>query len=200
VNEKDRQSDNDRANFDLTTPNIPIPYRNQGGRQTPPGRDQDRTMMNEALPKPEGRPNRPPSVQNKYDLTMVNFGAPEEEDEPQIRQAVPAPPPYQPYPQPQVQSQVQQPGQHVQTPVQPRKGISKWIWLGIGVLVLLLVCTAGVGVYLLIPHDGFTLRVLNAPAGANVYVDDIPSGVRQRDGSIVVQGLRAGEARDIRVS
>jgi len=45
-----------------------------------------------------------------------------------------------------------------------------------------------------------TLRVLNAPSGAKVYVDDIPSGVPQRDGTIIVQGLRTGEARDLRVS
>jgi formylglycine-generating enzyme required for sulfatase activity len=196
VNDKDRQSDDDRANFDLTTPNIPIQYRDQVGRRPPPSREHDRTMMNEALPKPEGRTNRPPSAQNKYDLTMVNFGATDEDEEAPNRQGVPAPPPYQPYPEPQVQ----QPVQKVQTPVQPRKGISKWIWLGIGALILLLVCAAGIGVYFLIPHDGFTLRVLNAPSGANVYVDDIPSGVRQRDGTIIVQGLRAGEARDIRVS
>ena len=42
--------------------------------------------------------------------------------------------------------------------------------------------------------------MLNAVAGSKIYVDDVPSGVPQSDGTIVVEGLRTGEPRELRVS
>ena len=165
-------------------------------------------MANGPVPGRDNLSNRAAPSANKYDLTMVNFGGPvdEEEDRP-VQQSVPLPPPPQGYSQyqqapPQHPHQTAQ-GTQVNQPQQPaksRKGIPIWVWLLVAFFLFILLLAAGVGAYFLIPRDGFTLRVLNAPSGAKVYVDDIPSGVPQRDGTIIVQGLRTGEARDLRVS
>jgi len=165
-------------------------------------------MANGPVPGRDNLSNRAAPSANKYDLTMVNFGGPVDEDEDRpVQQSIPLPPPPQGYSQyqqapPQHPHQTAQ-GTQVNQPQQPaksRKGIPIWVWLLVAFFLFILLLAAGVGAYFLIPRDGFTLRVLNAPSGAKVYVDDIPSGVPQRDGTIIVQGLRTGEARDLRVS
>jgi sulfatase modifying factor 1 len=79
-----------------------------------------------------------------------------------------------------------------------RRRVPLWAWLasfGAGLFLLILVGTA---VFLLLPRNSaFTLKVLQAPPGSKVLVDGLPSGVPQADGTIVVHGLRADEAREV---
>lgn len=81
----------------------------------------------------------------------------------------------------------------------PRRGVPIWIWLaGAGVLVLGAV-VAVVLIYFLFRQPGFTMIVRGAPAGSDVFVDNISHGVTSADGSIKVTKLKAGK-RVIRIS
>jgi formylglycine-generating enzyme required for sulfatase activity len=195
VNETDGPSDKKQPNFDLTTPNIPRPNRNQEGGPAAPGSSQDRTMLNEPFQRPEGRPKRPSPAQNKFDLTVVNFNSEPGDEGEDERERVATPPVSRPAPQPHVA----RPGTVPQTAGPTGRKSSLLLIIGASVLFLLLV-GGGLAVYFFSPGKGFTLRVLNAPAGSKVFIDDVPSGVPQSDGTIIVQGLRTGEARDVRVS
>jgi iron(II)-dependent oxidoreductase len=80
-----------------------------------------------------------------------------------------------------------------------------WAWLiGGGALTLLLLTIVGAVLWYVWPlwgNSAFTLKVLKAPAGSKVFVDDIDrSGVPQADGTIIIQGLKAGEPREVRVA
>jgi formylglycine-generating enzyme required for sulfatase activity len=77
--------------------------------------------------------------------------------------------------------------------------VPAWILLVVGACLFLLLACGALLAYLYVSTPAtFTLRVLDAPAG-QVFVDGVPSGVRKPDGSIMVQGLRAGEARGVTV-
>ena len=198
MNDKDRRGGDDQQNFDLTAPNLPVPEQNRnpasGGRPQQAG-PSDKTVLNAPVHRPPKRQNPPASPQNKFDLTMMNYGSAfEEEEEPSPE----VPGTVQPPPQPRQSPAVAQ----VAPPSHPQSSrrIPSWLWALGAVFTLLVIAGAGLAIYLLLPSQAFTLRVLNAPPGSKVYIDDVPSGVPQRDGTIVVQGLRPGEAREVRVS
>lgn len=80
----------------------------------------------------------------------------------------------------------------------PKRGIPIWVWLGGGGLLLVAV-VAILLIYFLFSQPGFTAVVRGAPAGSDVYIDNISRGVTSADGSIKVIGLKAGK-RNVRVS
>src|ERR1044072_5971446 len=133
-------------------------------------------------------PSRPASAPpNKYDLTSVNVRVPFDEDDAAHapRHAPPRAPHFPTAPAPAV--------------VKPRSRVPAWLWVVLGPsLLLLLSCGALLAYLLLSAPSTFTPRVPDAPTG-QVYVDDVPSGVRQRDGTIIIQGLRTGEPRVVSV-
>jgi formylglycine-generating enzyme required for sulfatase activity len=179
----DREKRPDKVNYDLTTPNA---FPQGGEQQRRPAAPDDRTTINQPARAPEARPPAP----DRYDLTSVhNVAVPFDEDEDASAahtQRTPA----------------QTPAAHaaVRTAAPARGRVPGWVWGALGLSALLLVSCAGLllAYFLLSAPAAFTLRVLDAP-GSKVYVDDIPSGVPQRDGSIMVQGLRAGEPRVVSV-
>jgi formylglycine-generating enzyme required for sulfatase activity len=199
VNDKDKRRGDDQQNFDLTTPNIPYPdkYRNPASSGQPPSAGPtDKTILNAPVRRTPQRQNPPASQQNKFDLTVTNFVGPYEEDEEPRPETMGAEQPAQQQPEPRPTT-APVPSTR---PAQPRRGIPTWAWaLGV-TFALLVIAGAGLAIYFLLPGQAFTLRVLNAPPGSKVYIDDVPSGVPQRDGTITVQGLRPGEAREVRVS
>jgi formylglycine-generating enzyme required for sulfatase activity len=85
----------------------------------------------------------------------------------------------------------------------PKRRVPLWAWLGGGgALMLLLLTVGGVALWYVWPFgpQAFTLKVLNAPAGSRVLVDDVDrSGVPQADSTIIVKGLKAGEPREVRI-
>lgn len=81
----------------------------------------------------------------------------------------------------------------------PRRGIPKWVWLAGGGGLLLVAVVAIFLIYFLFSQPGFTAVVRGAPAGSDVYIDNISRGVTSADGSIKVIGLKAGK-RNVRVS
>ena len=195
MDENDKRADKAQRDFDLTTPNIHVPKRDQNARPPQQGSDFDRTTINNPPPRQESKVSRPSSAQNKpaqnkFDLTSINIGVPFDEEEEQVRSRPIAPQAPQPA---TVPISTKSP-----TKTQAKRRAPLWVWLTVGSVVLLLTGGA-VALFFLSSNQAFTLRVLNAPPGSKVYIDDIPSGVPQKDGTIIVQGLRAGEPREVRV-
>ncbi len=199
-------------NFDLTTPNVPPQYGDRGRAGSQPPQQGagsfDRTTINNPTPQ-QGRGTPPPPArgypppqnqpQNRFDLTNVNLGTPYVEDFAQQRPPYAQQPPQQPQ-QPYTERPQYAPAQAPPVASTPRKGVPLWGWIA-GAVALLLLIAAGVGLYfLLMPNQPFTLRVVGLPPGAKLYVDDVPSGVPQRDGTITKQGLRASEPHEVRVA
>ena len=182
----DKEKRPERPDYDLTSPNV---YPARGEQPRRPAAPDDRTTINNPVRPTTEMPARAASAPpNKYDLTSVNVrGVPfdEEEDARAPQQQQPQQPRYAPAPA---------------APARPRARVPAWLWVVLGASLLLLVSCGALLAYLwfLSGPATFTLRVLDAPAG-QVFVDDVPSGVRQRDGSIVIQGLRAGEPRNVSV-
>jgi len=204
VDEKNKNA----QDFNLTTPNIRVP--NNPNRPAAPASEHDRTMPNApSYPKDYGSSPQS-SPRNAFDLTAVNFEAPGVEDD---DEAVPPPRPSPP-PQFQPQQQFQPPPQQApfrqpspaMTAPAPKRRIPLWAWLvSGGALMLLLLAVGGGALWLgwdiIFGSPSFTLKVLKAPAGSKVFVDDVDrSGVPQADGTIIIQGLKAGEPRDVRVA
>lgn len=182
----DKEKRPNLPDYDLTSPNV-YPAR---GEQPPPRRPaapDDRTTINNPVRPTTEMPSRP-APPNKYDLTSVNVRAMPLDEEDDAR--APHTPP----------SAVLPPAHaHAPGAARPRARVPAWLWAVLGgSLLVLLVCGALAAYLFLSAPATFTLRVLDAPAG-QVYVDGVPSGVRQRDGSIVIQGLRAGEPRNVSV-
>ncbi|HUE82854.1 MAG TPA: SUMF1/EgtB/PvdO family nonheme iron enzyme, partial [Pyrinomonadaceae bacterium] len=101
-----------------------------------------------------------------------------------------------------------QPTQYTEPPPTPRppqpppkkRGIPIWVWLGAaGALFVMFVAVVLVVYFFLLREPGFTMIVRGAPAGSDVYVDNISRGVTSADGSIRVPGLKAGK-KMVRVS
>jgi formylglycine-generating enzyme required for sulfatase activity len=183
VSDQDKRPD--KVNYDLTTPNV----YGSGEQPRRPAAPEDRTTINNPARPTTEMPAYPASP-NKYDLTSVNAGVPVPYDDDEAATPPPQTPQQQrPYAQPAQPSQ--------QYAAQPRGKVPAWVWGGLGVsMLLLLACGGLLAYYFLSRPAAFTLRVLDAP-GSKVYIDDVPSGVPQRDGSIIVQGLRAGEPRAV---
>ncbi|HVF48471.1 MAG TPA: OmpA family protein [Pyrinomonadaceae bacterium] len=192
------RDDDSGPDFDLTTPNLPT--HDQRRQRTPPqpprDRDFERTSLN--LPSARDDARRPPnpparSQGHNFDLTRVNFTVPDEDDEDDA--------PYRRTPAPQPYAQAQ-PQFHAQPTDAPARRVPQWFWLaGGGFVAALLLLVIVAGLYFFWPFSSsFTLKILNAPSGSKVFVDDVPVGVSQADGAIITQGLRAGEAREVRVS
>ncbi|HEY0081135.1 MAG TPA: OmpA family protein [Pyrinomonadaceae bacterium] len=191
-----RDDDDGGTNFDLTTPFMSPPgSRRPGQPPAPQGGDFDRTAYN--IPREGGNrtPPRSNAPRNNFDLTSVNFNVPYEDEEDNFRRP----------PVPQQQAYVQRPPQ--QTPVAPvapatSRRVPTWVWVmgGSFLATLFLIILAGL-LYFFWPFSStFTLRVLNAPQGSKVFVDEVPIGVSQASGAIIAQGLRAGEMREVRVT
>jgi formylglycine-generating enzyme required for sulfatase activity len=81
----------------------------------------------------------------------------------------------------------------------PRRHVPMWVWLAVGGGLLLVAVVAILLIYFLFSQPGFTAVVRGAPAGSDVYIDNISRGVTSADGSIRVIGLKAGK-RVVRVS
>ncbi len=193
-----RDDDDAGANFDLTTPFIPSPQAPRRPSQPPAqGNDFDRTAFN--IPR-EGGSRTPPrsnAPRNNFDLTSVNFNIPYEDEEDVYRRP--------PTPQQPQQAYVQRPQQTPVAPVAPTdsgRRVPTWVWVmgGSFLATLFLIVVAGL-LYFFWPFSStFTLRILNAPQGSKVFVDEVPAGVSQASGAIIAQGLRAGEMREVRVT
>ncbi|HEY0077426.1 MAG TPA: SUMF1/EgtB/PvdO family nonheme iron enzyme [Pyrinomonadaceae bacterium] len=222
MSDRDNDPNKGNQNFDLTTPNIRLP--NQPPRPgAPPASDFDRTSVNQPF-RPQGMPPSPPSsggssAHNAYDLTGVHMPVPVEDDEEDgvyARRSAPAAAP-QPNPMEQTafyppvmqQRQASPPAvpQHqiVLPQAEPqaarKRRIPLWVWLVSGGMLAFLLVALAVGAFLFLRWNStFTLKVSNAPPGSKVYVDDVPAGVSQADGTILAQGLRAGEQREIRIT
>ena len=109
--------------------------------------------------------------------------------------------PPQPYAAPPPAYAPAPPAAQPASPQEGRRRPPAWAWVGGALLGLVLVAAVAAALYFFWPFGStFTLRVLNAPRGSRVYVDDVPTGVSQADGSITVQSLRADEQREVRVT
>jgi formylglycine-generating enzyme required for sulfatase activity len=73
-----------------------------------------------------------------------------------------------------------------------------WLILGI-VGVLLILAAAGTVAFFLLGSPGFTMVVVGAPPGSDVFVDNVRRGVTSSDGTIRVPDLKGGK-RLVRVS
>jgi outer membrane protein OmpA-like peptidoglycan-associated protein len=211
----DRDDDDRKPDYDLTTPNIypPLQQQPRPPARTPyqAGDDFDRTSVN--IPtQGEGRGRQPPppagGAGNKYDLTMVNLHVPVDADEAEEgAYAAPAAPNAgqqhaPPYTEQYTAADYRQAPPPPARPAEAQRRTAP-VWArvaGWGLLAFSLLLAGAFAVYLLWPSSGFTLRVLNAPHGSKVFVDDIPMGVSQQEGVILTHGLRPGEAREVRVS
>ena len=197
--------------FDRTTPNIKLPQNSQRPSATRARDDFDRTMINYPAGGEAGRPPAPLSgdAGNKFDLTMVDFSVPLDDEEPEnvprygaaASASARHQPAVAPYPEDAYESaQYQQPAQTI--PLD--RGTPAWskfaLWGLLAFIVLLVLLGAGLAAYLFWPSQTFTLKVMGAPHGSKLYVDDVPVGVSQADGTIVAWGLRPGELRDVRVA
>lgn len=179
----DKEKRPDRPDYDLTSPNV-FPGRGEPPRR--PAAPDERTTINNPVRPTTEMPSSRPTPPNKYDLTSVNVRVPFDEDE-DARERAPRQPRHAPAPAPPAPAARQ------------RGRVPAWLWAVLGGSLLLLVSCGALLAYLFLSAPAtFTLRVLDAPAG-QVFVDDVPSGVRQRDGSIIIQGLRADEARNVSV-
>src|SRR5918912_2120454 len=78
-----------------------------------------------------------------------------------------------------------------------KRGYLLWILLAGGGFFLLLV--AAVVIWFLLSSPGFTLVVVGAPPGSDVFVDNVRRGVTSADGTIRVPDLKAGK-RLVRVA
>jgi formylglycine-generating enzyme required for sulfatase activity len=178
----DKEKRPDRPDYDLTSPNV---YPARGEQPRRPAAPDERTTINNPVRPTTEMPSSRPAHGNKYDLTSVNVRVPTYDEDDDARARAPQPPRHAPPP--------------AAPAAKPRARVPAWVWAVLGASLLLLVSCGALLAYLfLAPSPTFTLRVLDAPAG-QVFVDDVPSGVRQRDGSIVIQGLRAGEPRNVSV-
>lgn len=178
----DKEKRPDRVDYDLTSPNV---YTGRGEPPHRPAADDRTTINNPVRPTTEMPARHAPP--NKYDLTSVNVRAMPLNDGDDARAPHPATAaPVGALP-------------HAHAAAKPRGRVPAWLWAVLGgSLLLLLLCGALLAYLFLSAPSTFTLRVHDAPAG-QVYVDGVPSGVRQRDGSIIIQGLRAGEPRVVSV-
>jgi formylglycine-generating enzyme required for sulfatase activity len=224
VDDRDNES-KAQPDFDLTTPNIYLPNRprrpDERAPTTPPQGDAlERTTINLPPQRESINPHPHAGASHDYDLTSINIPVHDDTEENVYRPELPshqqAPPPPSidqtfAYPvqtppkprdyQPQPQSQRQQPYPAQPPPVRPKRRVPNWAWLlGGGMLVLMLAAIA-VGAYIFFNlNQTFTLKVISAPAGSKIFVDDVPAGVPQADGTILTKGLRAGEPRVVRVT
>src|SRR5215468_7856043 len=87
-----------------------------------------------------------------------------------------------------------------ETPPQTRPRRRWLLWTALVSFAVFLLAAVSIALFLLFPRNSaFTLKVLEAPPGSKVFVDGVQSGVPQADGTIVVQGLRADEPREVAV-
>ncbi|HYP53259.1 MAG TPA: OmpA family protein [Pyrinomonadaceae bacterium] len=215
------RDDEEGPDYGLTVPDLRAAARPT--RHTPPPEeDLDRTSFNLPSYPQRGDRRQPPdrpTPPGSFELTSVNFTLPppernEDEDlaygrassAPQPPQHYP-PPPYAPqqqyasqdYARPQYESPPARPV--AEQPEPARRRVPAWAWVGGALAATLLVAGLAVALYFFWPFGStFTLRVLNAPRGSQVYVDEVRTGVSQADGSINIQSLRAGEQREVRVA
>ncbi|HYO64143.1 MAG TPA: OmpA family protein [Pyrinomonadaceae bacterium] len=201
--------------FDRTQFNLPS-YPQRGGQrqqppeQPPPHGSFDLTSVNFTLPPPErhededhlyGRPSSAPQPPQHYPPPS-GYAQPPYPPQPYAQQQQYSQqqyPPQQPYAQPQYESPPTRPADAPPEPA--RRRVPAWAWAGGGLAALLLVTALVAALYFFWPFGStFTLKVLNAPRGSQVYVDEVRTGVSQADGSINIQSLRAGEQREVRVT
>ena len=198
--------DMERTNFNLPS------YPQRGGprppapEQPPPAGSFELTSVNFTLPPPDadeddpvyGRPSSAPRQQQPY--TPPPAYAPQHYPLPPPTQYLPQ----QPYAQPQTGAPPPHAPQTAPAATQAgtnRRRLPPWAWGLGGLAALLLVACLGLALYFFWPFGStFTLKVLNAPRGSQVYVDEVRTGVSQADGSINVQSLRAGAQREVRVA
>ncbi|MGB9178241.1 MAG: SUMF1/EgtB/PvdO family nonheme iron enzyme [Pyrinomonadaceae bacterium] len=84
-------------------------------------------------------------------------------------------------------------------PPAKKRGIPIWVWLLLGAFLLFLLVAVAGFLYYITRSPGFTLVVVGAPPGSNVYVDNVRRGTTKADGTIQVPELKAGK-RILRVA
>jgi formylglycine-generating enzyme required for sulfatase activity len=175
--------------LDLTSINFAVPDETEEDvyRQPPPP---PLRAQPAAPPPPQSSPSLAPEQTSVYPPAKGNARQTPQPSAQQLwQQKFPAQPQTQPPPPPQPK------------PVRPKRRVPAWAWLvGGGVVAVLCAAIAVAAYFFLHLNAVFTLRVLNAPAGSKVFVDGVQSGVSQSDGTILAQGLRANEAREVRVT
>ena len=149
------------------------------------GEDPDGTIPN--IPLQQIVLSIPPARANdNFDLTEMNIRAFDEDDGKSI------------VVRPQAQKRRVPTDPAVISKAAPRRALPLWIWIAGSGAALFVLTACAVALFLLWPRESsFTLKVLEAPAGSKVFVDGLASGVPQADGTIVVQGLRANENREV---
>lgn len=185
-----------KHDFDLTTPNIPL----RKDPPQPPARPPNQGTNRQSQPSP-------PSASNKFDLTVVNLNDLSKEDEndeggySKGSAAQAAQQHVQPHPvkYPAGYQQVQyQPAQQQTT---PRHHVPGWAWAVGGSFLTFIFLLIGLAIYLFWSfNQTFTLKILDAPYGSKVFVDEVPVGVPQQGGVILAQGFEPDKPREVRVS
>lgn len=181
----------------------------KGSPQGPsPVGDFDRTNVMPKYGSDRSSSPPPPPAGNKFDLTMAGFSPVADADDDidsYLKSGSPAPQQYAAVSQPAPQYSPAPAASYAPAPVMPRtarKGPALWMWLvGGGLLALLfLVVIGGAWAYFVLWGQSFTLKVMGAPRGSKVLVDDVSVGVDQADGTILARGFRADERREVRVT
>ena len=173
----------DSSGVDLGTTST-IPFTGRSPRRNQPQSDFDLTAPNIPFPSQVSSPPVTPAGDN-FDLTEMRIRA-FDTDDVDTNERITSRPEEPPAPT------------LTKSSFKPRRRV--WIFLAICAAGLLLLAVAVVAFFLLLPRNAaFTLKVLQAPPGSKVFVDGVPSGVPQADGTIVVHGLKADEPREVTV-
>ncbi|HYO64329.1 MAG TPA: SUMF1/EgtB/PvdO family nonheme iron enzyme [Pyrinomonadaceae bacterium] len=154
-----------------------------------------------APPSLQPPPHTPPYAQQPPPHTVAYPPAGPRPHEQQRHQSPPpVPPPHQRYDtRPDQHAPAAPVAPTAPTRARPTRRLLLWVAAGGFVALLLLAVAAFAAFKLFLGDPTFTLRVLNAPPGALVYVDGRQSGISQADGSVLVKSLRADTPREVRV-
>lgn len=121
-------------------------------------------------------------------MPLVRPAGPVQPAQPEVK---PAPQPSQPTPPPPAPRPAQKPP--------TKKSFPLWILGVIGGVLLLGIAAVAIVYFFFLSSPGFTMVVVGAPPGSDVFVDNVRRGVTSPDGTIRVPDLKAGK-RLVRVS
>ncbi|MGH7783039.1 MAG: OmpA family protein, partial [Candidatus Binatia bacterium] len=82
---------------------------------------------------------------------------------------------------------------------QDKGGIPGWFWVVAGMMLMFFfaVVVLGIVYFVITPDAGYEARLINAPPGSQVKVDNVDWGLTHDDGSITITNLKEGSPKKI---